>query len=486
MSDLATEPSRTRRRRSGILIKLVVAFAVPTALLFGGFAVIAHQAAKSELETELGKRLTAVASAAAGLIRDPLYLAGLGPDDEEDIAYRRARRDLSAMARDTGVTRLYLFDAEYRSIADSGEGVPLGSVYFQAELDRVELGRMFEDGKPKSSVLFEGKDGRLYKAAYAPVKNEAGVVILAVGVDAPAEFFARLEPLRRTLFLIGAALVVVMVVVATLLARRIAQPIHDLAEAAERIGRGNLERPVDVTARDELRVLAETMDRMRADLMARDQRNQMMLAGIAHEVRNPLGGIELFAGILRDEIEEGDERREHVERIVRELDYLKRVVESFLEYARRPAPSMEDLDLAEVGKEVVAVESADAVQAEVELVSELQPAAMRGDRDQLRRAVLNLVRNAIQASAGDSDAREVTIRSGTRAGRAFLEVHNRGEALSDHVKEQMFQPFYTSKEKGTGLGLAFVKEIVDDHDGDIVVDSTAESGTRFEVRFAAR
>ena len=79
---------------------------------------------------------------------------------------------------------------------------------------------------------------------------------------------------------------------------------------------------------------------MRRQLAERDAKMQQMLAGIAHEVRNPLAGMTLFAGILSDELPAGDERRGHVEKIQRELGYLERVVNDFLEYARRPRPEL--------------------------------------------------------------------------------------------------------------------------------------------------
>lgn len=469
-------------RRPGILLKLMLAFAVPALLLFAGFAVVAHQVAERELETELGKRLTAVAAAAAKQIRNVGYLAELEPGDEEDIAYLRARRDLTTMAAATGVAGLYLFDKEYRSVADASPDIAIGQSYFQTELDRVELARMFEDRKPTSSVLFEGKDGRLYKAAYAPVVDERShEVLLAVGVDAPAEFFERLESLRRTLFLVGGALTFVLLVIATLMANRITRPVRALVDAAERIGRGDLEEEISVDAKDELRFLADTMDQMRADLRARDERNQMMLAGIAHEVRNPLGGIELFAGILRDEIEVGDERREHVERISRELEHLKRVVEDFLSYARRASPQLEAVDLAKIAEEVLAVVSGEAAKRGLEIESELLPAPIRGDEGQLRRALLNLVQNAIQAGA-EEPGLPIRVRTYRDSGDSYFSVANGGAPIAPEIKTRMFEPFYTSREKGTGLGLAFVREIVDDHEGDIVVVSNETEGTEFRVR----
>src|SRR5205823_13999412 len=96
--------------------------------------------------------------------------------------------------------------------------------------------------------------------------------------------------------------------------------------------------------RDEIALLAETLEEMRQSLSARDERMQMMLSGIAHEVRNPLGGMELYAGLLREELTGDADTRAHVVRIDRELPHLKRVVAEFLEYARRPRPELAAVD----------------------------------------------------------------------------------------------------------------------------------------------
>src|SRR6185436_6742766 len=92
------------------------------------------------------------------------------------------------------------------------------------------------------------------------------------------------------------------------LARQVTRPLARLATAAERIGRGELATGVPVETRDEVGWLAARLDDMRAALRARDERLQLMLAGIAHEVRNPLGGLELYAGLLREGLAHEPER----------------------------------------------------------------------------------------------------------------------------------------------------------------------------------
>ena len=471
------------RVRLTILLKLLVAFTLPTAVLFAVFAVIAHEVTRRDLEAELGTRLTAVASAAATQIRGGL-LAELSPGDEQHLLHASTRRKLAEIAGATGVARLYIFDRAFGSRADTEPDIPIGAEYYHAQLDRQEIARVFERGEAVSSILFEGLDGRLYKAGYAPIyaSDRDRRIVLAIGADAPATFFDRLADLRRSLLYYGVGAILAMMAIAVLVAALITRPVRHLAAAAERIGRGDLAAPIRRTSRDEIGFLAETMDQMRVELRARDQRMQEMLSGIAHEVRNPLGGIELFAGILRDELPAGDERRAHVDRIEREVGYLKTVVAEFLDYARRPEPVLGPVALAPLVEQVCDVEAAEAAAVGVTLAREVPDGlGCLGDPVQLRRAIHNLVRNAIQAAAAAEPPRRVTVSARQAGGRIELAVHNDGPAIPDQVRARLFEPFFTTREKGTGLGLAFVHEIAADHGGAIEVDSADGRGTTFTL-----
>jgi signal transduction histidine kinase len=469
--------ARGARARPGILLKLLVAFGVPTVVLFVAFAAIAHRAAKDGLDRELAARLEAVAASAATQIRGR-HLLPLRAGDEDDRAYLNARRRLEALAEATGVEAIYVFDREFRSRVDSREGVPIGTTYFQAELDRHEIGRVLSEGAAASSMLFEGEHGELLKAGYAPVRasESEDEIVLVLGVSAPAAYFAQLAELRVQLSVYGAGLIVVVLGISVFSAALLVRPIRRLEAAARRIGRGDLEEPVVPTTRDEIGFLAGAMDRMRADLRARDQRMQMMLSGIAHEIRNPLGGMELFVGILRDELPEGDERRGHVERIGRELRYLDRVVSEFLDYARRPELELATLDAAELAREVAEVVRAEAEEKGMSLRVEAEVARGVADAGQLRRALLNLVRNAVQAAA-TANEKLVVVRVAAAGDRARVEVENHGPEIPPEARERVFEPFFTTREKGTGLGLAFAREIANDHGGRISVESNPERTT---------
>jgi signal transduction histidine kinase len=181
----------------------------------------------------------------------------------------------------------------------------------------------------------------------------------------------------------------------------------------------------------------------------------------------------LFAGILRDEIPTDDERRGHVDKIQRELNYLERVVNDFLEYARRPKPELGDVDALELLAEVAQLASTD----EITVAIEGDERHIRADGGQLRRALLNLAKNAVQAAraAGHSGKDVVKLSVKHTGEHVELAVSNRGKEIPPETSGRLFEPFYTTKEKGTGLGLAFVREIVADHGGRIEV--TSGSGT---------
>jgi signal transduction histidine kinase len=470
------------RVRATILVKLLVALVLPVVVLFALFAAVAYEVSRHDLDDELGSRLEAIAASAATQVRGK-YLAELAPGDDADRAYQNVAVKLRAVAAATGA-RLIILDPHDDARVDTSGELAIGTHYFRAELDRAELARVLA-GATARSVTFVGNDGKTYMTGYAPVRASEtdATIVLVLGAQAPASYFERLDDLRMRLLTWGAGLALVAILAAVVASVLVTRNARRLAAAAERIGAGDLRAPIVATSRDELGTLAETMERMRRQLAERDAKMQQMLAGIAHEVRNPLAGMTLFAGILRDELPVGDERRSHVERIDKELGYLERVVTDFLDYARRPRPELSEVPLAELLAEVADLASTPAIRIAVGEGGEL---TARADRAQLRRALLNLARNGVQAAtsaglSGDDIVRVFARRAGDTLA---LSVWNRGIEIPAEASGKLFEAFYTTREKGTGLGLAFVRDIAVDHGGEVTV--TSEAGeTTFTVTLPA-
>ena len=478
--------SISRLRSPTLQIRLLVAYLIPTLALLAVFGFYAERVTRRALEDALGRRLMGIALAGTTQINQAV-LDFLGPGDDASLSAQRLRRRLKRLRDSTRVTRIFLLDAALRSKGDTRKEVHIGDRHYNAEADRDELSRVFA-GEAAASVLFVGTDGRTYKTGYAPIYgiDDGGCrkVIAALGVEASPAYFVDLGELRVYLLALGGVVALLVIVVTILVARRITHPLRMLAREADRIGAGDLERPIVVDSTDEVGILARTMNEMRKGLFVRESELQLMLSGIAHEVRNPLGGIALFAGLLREEVGEDPDQLEMVQRIERELEYLKRVVNDFLAYARKMPLELSRVALHEICADVAELVRSQAKDAEVIVEVHADPTPVLGDGEQLRRVLLNLVSNAIHASdAGSSVILRCAGGEGDEkgVGDPFVEVEDHGAGISEDLREKIFAPFFTTREKGTGLGLALSQKIVIEHGGRFDLDTEVGRGTRIRV-----
>ena len=189
-------------------------------------------------------------------------------------------------------------------------------------------------------------------------------------------------------------------------------------------------------------------------------------------VRNPLGGLELYApGLLREAL--GGQQRLGGWRASSARSDFKQVVSEFLEFARRPPPRLEPIALGPLFEEIRELcQSPDGGTISVAAPNDL---AVQADAGQLRRALLNLARNAAAAARKG----HVEIAARRSDGRVHIEVRDDGPGVAPELREKIFTPFFTTREKGTGLGLAFVREIVRDHGGDVMVRDAPGGGSVF-------
>lgn len=440
-------------------LRFALAAALPALVSLAAMALFADRLARRALEDELAARLvTAAQAAAAALPVDRLIR--LEPGEEGTRTYGHVRTRLDALARSTG-TRLFVVRPDRTALADSDGRVRIGEAVPALERDRLEITLAASGAPVASQVMFQGSDGRLYKTGYAPLLDGSGKVVAVVGADGTTASFQTLRNFQKLLVTFAIAGAVLGALVAAGASLSVTRPLTRLAEAARRIGRGDLETPLEPRARaDELGMLRDTLEEMRKALRARDEERETLLAGIAHEVRNPLGALDLFAGLLAEELE-GRPEESHVARIRSELAALSKVVEEFLDYARTRPPVREPVYLPALVAEVADLAAPLAAQRQVSLSADGAGEA-RADREHLRRALLNLVRNAVEAAPAAS---EVEVWARVDGAEAVLEVRDRGPGLTPEARASLFRPFFTTREKGTGLGLALAKKVADAHFG---------------------
>ncbi len=466
-----------RLPRGRLLAKLLVAMLVPATLALALFGAAAHEVARRVLEQELGRRLATAATAVSMLVL-PEQLAAIGPGDETSMTYANLRHRVEQARERLAVRRVMLVARDLTVRADSENVLPLGAPARELGADAPEIEKAGA-GQATASPLFIGRDGLPYKRGYARVGGTGFAM-----VEASAEYLDALALFRRWLVVGGIVSLAMIVVLAAWLSRRMTGPLERLAVAAERIGQGDLAGTVVAETRDEIGYLAGRLDEMRGALHARDERMQMMLAGIAHEVRNPLGGLELYAGLLREGLVQQPERLAEIARIEREIGYLKNVVSDFIDFARRPVPAMEAFPVSTLLDEIAEISrpAAGGPAFSVECASGM---VARADRAQLRRALLNLAKNATTAAGASGRVVLAARAEASDRQRIEWEVRDSGPGVPDEIRAKIFTPFFTTRERGTGLGLAFVAEIARDHGSAVKVDRGPEGGARFRFSTTA-
>lgn len=209
-----------------------------------------------------------------------------------------------------------------------------------------------------------------------------------------------------------------------------------------------------------------------------------MAAGIAHEVRNPLASISLYARILEDDLSDRPEQREVASKIARAVRGAESIVQDVLSFAReitlRPEPAEASALFS------LALESAGIERAQGVLVRRLDLAGcgveLVCDRALVRQSLVNLIRNAIEAMAETAGVHELTLDARVEGREAVLIVADTGPGVPEGVVDRMFNPFFTTRASGTGLGLAIVHRIADAHAGAVGVRNRDGGGALLELR----
>jgi two-component system nitrogen regulation sensor histidine kinase GlnL len=234
----------------------------------------------------------------------------------------------------------------------------------------------------------------------------------------------------------------------------------------------------------------EERERLRDRLLALGE----MAAAIAHEVKNPLAGIEVMAGLLKRQLVQNEDALSILNDIIKEAKMANAIVLEVLDFVRPIRLQVEDTAIAEFVNDAISMSESHVPRRDVQIHVNLPPDLPRihGDPHQLRQIFINLLTNAFEAMSGKGNVtinarqlaaeEEVTVGSDVHAvPMVQVEVLDDGPGVPADVMEKMFSPFFTTKPQGTGLGLAIVRKIVDAHDGRIDVSARPDGGTRFRV-----
>ena len=459
--------------------RFVLAFAGYGVALAAVLSALAWRISRDALEAEMDQRLMEVAAVAAGGIF-PLHLDLLYPGDEDTDTfnyYRALLQDLDeVLSRKSFIFTTKASPPFQILVSSDTTQLRIGEEDPFLELWDNEIGLAALNGR-STTRLFEDDQGLPHKYGFVEIADGQPYML---GVLVPVDFLEPVADLRSTMLWALAGALVVAVLLGGLLAGGVVQPLENLSKAAIRIQRGRLDRPIyaEHEGEDEVTSLARAMERMRVAILDRDERLRLMLAQVAHEIRNPLGGLELFASAAAS-AEDPRERRRLIARVRAEVAALNRIIDDFLTFARPLNLQYEPMDVR-----AVIQEAADLAEAELSHEGRLDvwlpehALIAKADPDQVKRAVLNLLRNAAQSGTN------VRVWAALERDDIMIGVIDDGPGISAAVRDRIFEPFVSDKQKGAGLGLAIVKKVAEAHGGRVEVREASDPayGTGAEFR----
>ena len=291
------------------------------------------------------------------------------------------------------------------------------------------------------------------------------------------------------------------ILVSFLLSDDIIRPIAHLEEATRRVAEGDFSFRLLARRNDELAALVASFNRMISELESSRRKLRQaekietwkeIAQRLAHEINNPLTPIKLSAQriLRRAETSSGGELKEVVEpavaAIVKEVDSLNKLLVEFREFTRLPDVRLEPVDARAVIDDVLSVYRNMSTSVSIECRYQAERHGIMADRDQIRQAFANLIKNAIQAMPqGGRLVVATDLVSKDQTDYLRVRIEDSGQGMDDEAREKAFQPYFTTKKEGSGLGLPIVERIVFDHNGRIWFETGKGRGTTFFVDIPA-
>jgi len=316
----------------------------------------------------------------------------------------------------------------------------------------------------------------------------------------PERFYCLLRPMekiaeaKRTLtwYMLGIA-VLVMALIAFIsyrIGKNLTNPIKVLVDSTTRVATGDLDEQCEIKTHDEIGDLAAAFNQMTRDLKeSRDQLIQAerlatagkMSASFAHEIRNPLSSMRMLAQMLMQKLEMlGAKHQQSVRYILEEIERIDTIVKGLMDFARPSSLDLKQQPITPVLQAVLSLMEANLAHHKIQLVLNLslETPEIQFDSDKLKQAFMNVVLNAMEAMPQGGVLQVSTF---TENDSVCIKVEDTGVGISAEDLEHLFEPFFTRKTRGTGLGLANVKRILEEHSGTVEIDSIRDKGTEVSL-----
>lgn len=335
------------------------------------------------------------------------------------------------------------------------------------------------DGQASVSEIYQMAHGSYVKAVALPLNAGADQDVILV-IWAGADFMDVINQMQGSLLWIFLASILIAIAMTSIFSRSLIRPVRALSRYAGAIPSNLNSTPVNLWRSDEFGDLNQSLMEMHEEIRKQEETARQLLAGIAHEIKNPLGGMALYAGLLKDELAQlpdgkAGETGPYLEKISAELHHLNRIVQEYLDYARPLKSVIETIRIQEVFDDIRAL-LAPEMKGLNQTIQLQGDATFLTDRSKLHRVFLNLVQNGLTAAGSGGRIQIEVLEHPTSL---ELRFKDNGPGIPETDRERVFEPYFSTTDRGYGLGLSIVQSILSELGGTILVQKSDASGTVF-------
>lgn len=505
--------------------KLILSLAVVSIAVMAVYTYVLFSTHRSHLMKEVVRGATQFSETVKRITYHDMLV------DKRDNVYRI----METIGEQAGIEKVRVFNPEGRIMFSTDKAEQGGLVDKKAEACYAchSIEKPIEKlGTGERSRIFTSKDSTRTLGMITPVYNEKscytapchfhpesqkvlGVIDIGMSLDV---IDREMSQTRRfmNVFTIGATLGM-CILVGLFIQRHVNRPIRRLLSGTKRISEGTLDYRIDTDTRDEIGYLAESFNLMtqnlgraheevqnlvrtlevRVEKRTKELKDAQMLliqseklasigklaAGIAHEINNPIGAILIYGHLLLEDLKKAHLTPDNADKIIRETERVRNIVNGLLEFARQREPEMKPADINIVIGKTLDMLSKQVLLQNITIHKTLHqsPLTVLGDASQIQQVFTNIIINAAEAMDGKGDL-TIATRAVNNNGHAEIEFTDTGCGITAEDQTRLFEPFFTTKRnRGTGLGLAVSYGIISRHNGQIVVISEVNKGTTFTI-----
>ncbi|MCC7431034.1 HAMP domain-containing histidine kinase [bacterium] len=455
--------------KSYFKFQIIIVFSLISALLVGVTAKASYDFVRKIFLEQISEQTELLTKILASNL-EKKYLDFLEPNDKSSVAKNYYQKILKSEVEKMQLNTAFIFDSSFVVLADQTKITSEKET--RLLLNRKEI-KELKIGEVTTSLPFKSENGKWFLWGFYRFSEKHWLC-----TQENANRLEHIENLSVYFWWIGIAGTLLTVFVSWFLAKNLTKPIYELVSFSALLEGGNFKATLPEKIKGELLILAKAMDKMREGLANKQREKEQMLAQIAHEIQNPLGGIELLAGLVREDLPKNSKNIVYLEKISSEILGLKTLITAYLNFSRPIKANREPVEIKKAVDEAFFLLSDKFESKKTNLIFEGSSETILFGYNQLKQVLVNLFSNSLEAIQNEGSIKISVEKNGNNY---FLRVCDDGTGIKNGNTEEVFEPFFTGRVNGTGLGLAITRKICQENEAKIYVSNNEKKGCTFTI-----